>query len=86
MPGDGPFRRSGGRYEEAWLLRHCVSQPFFAARLRSACDIECPPMRPPLRDDSVFIALPRPEPDFLPPPVAAPFSYLLHNSRELLAG
>ena len=29
-----------------------------------------PPMRPPSRAEAVFIALPRPEPLFLPPPVS----------------
>jgi hypothetical protein len=29
-----------------------------------------PPLRPPFRDEAVLMALPRPEPLFLPPPVS----------------
>jgi hypothetical protein len=41
-----------------------VLRPFFAALFR-------PPLRPPLRAGALFTRLPRPDPDFLPPPVIA---------------
>jgi hypothetical protein len=49
-------------------LRRLVRQPFFAAALRLALLWLEPPLRPPLRDDAFDSVLPRPDPDFLPPP------------------
>src|SRR4051812_21972816 len=60
------------RAPQPWR-RRLVSQPFFAAAERSAAlrlAEAAPPLRPPLRDGAWFSGLPRPEPDFLPPPVS----------------
>src|SRR5690349_14613297 len=54
---------AAGSTAQAWACRRRVSQPFLAARLRSALDM----LWPPLREEACDSVLPRPEPDFLPP-------------------
>src|SRR5215208_6283903 len=63
---------------ESWKLRRCrhdalrflVAAAFFPAARRFAVDWLLPPMRPPFLEEARDSVLPRPEPDFLPPPVS----------------
>jgi hypothetical protein len=50
------------------LRRRRVSQPFFAAALRSSAVRPCRLFRPPFVADAVVPGFPRPAPDLLPPP------------------
>src|SRR5436190_7496849 len=63
-------RRAGAQRDQPLPRLRRVSQPFLAAALRLSevrLD-EQPPLRPPLRELAWLSCLPRPEPDFLPPP------------------
>jgi hypothetical protein len=56
----------------AAAFRFLVAAAFFAAALFAAAGraLEAaPPLRPPFFAGSLFTSLPRPEPDFFPPPV-----------------
>ena len=53
----------------AFALRLRVAAAFLPAALRLAVDWLLPPLRPPFFADALLVFLPRPEPDFLPPPL-----------------
>src|SRR5256885_1123787 len=64
--GDGIVRMA--RDAEAAVVAPAAA--FLPAALRLAVLWLLPPLRPPFLDAERFSALPRPEPDFLPPPLS----------------